>query len=101
MVYNQFEPSSRTIVLKQQVLMLIDKVISDIHNEMNKHKCGMVANGTIAQLEHICKEIEKMKITLNSKIFLPSYPVIIVDSWDFKSTLGNDLLYLAEKYKKL
>jgi hypothetical protein len=101
MVHNQSGQSSRTIVLKQQVLMLIDKAILGINNEINKHKCGMVANGTIAQLENIRQEVEKMKTTLNSKIFLPFYPVIIVDSWDFKSILGNDLLTLAEKYKKL
>ncbi len=101
MVYNGSKKSSRTIILKNQVLILMDKAIEDIQSEINKHKCGIMANGTIAQLEHICKEVEKMKSTLNSKIFLPSYPVIIVDSWDFKSTLGNDLLNLLEKYKEL
>jgi hypothetical protein len=35
-----------------------------------------------------------MKTVLNPKEFSPSYPVIIVDSWDFKSALGNDLLNL-------
>ena len=61
----------------------------------------MDANGTFAQLEHIRQEVEKLKTVLNPKEFSPSYPVIIVDSWDFKSALGNDLLNLHEKYKKL
>jgi len=90
MIYNEYE-----------VLRLLDKAISDVQSEINKHKSGIIANGTTAQLECIYKEIKRMKTVLNPEVFSPSYPRIIVDSWDFKSTLGNDLLILFEKYKEL
>lgn len=101
MVYNQSGRSYRAIELKTQVLTFIDRIILDIENEITKHRKGIAADGTIGQLERIHQEIEKMKLILDPKMFYPSYPLFIVDSWDFKSVLGNDLLYLAEKYKEL
>jgi hypothetical protein len=40
--------------------------------ELPKHKHGVDANGTFAQLEHIRQEVEKMKTVLNPKEFSPS-----------------------------
>ncbi len=43
-------------------------------------------------------EIETMLKTPN---FVPSYPRIIVDMWDFNSKLGERLLNLYDMYKKV
>lgn len=53
------------------------------------------------QINLIRNELAKMEEALDPKVFLPVYPRLIVDSWDFSSPLGLDLLYLAQLYRNL
>lgn len=66
--------------------------------EIKSHKLGKGKDGTIPQLKKIYKDIELM---IESKEHLPSYPIIITDSWDFNSELGKQLLDLYGMYKRL
>lgn len=94
MVHKQSRQSSRALILMKEI-------ISDIDEEINAHKKGIGTNGTISQLENIRSEIEKMMSIMNAEVFAPYYPKVIVDSWDFKSKLGEKLLGLAQEYQKL
>lgn len=42
-----------------------------------------------------------MKKTLDPKMYLPGYEHAIADSWDMDSTLGNILLDIFSRYKKI
>ena len=57
-----------------------------------------IERGTISQLENFYKDIELM---IESKCYIPAYPMVITDSWGFNSELGVQLLDLHELYKKL
>ncbi|BDG30768.1 hypothetical protein PthBH41_04800 [Parageobacillus thermoglucosidasius] len=52
-------------------------------------------------MRKILDEVEKMSIILCPNNYTPSYPHIIVDSWDYNSKLGELLLDVYELYKKL
>ena len=56
-------------------------------SEISAHKSGQGKDGTIRQLENFHSEIEQM---VESKAFIPSYPIAIVDTWDFTSNLANN-----------
>jgi len=42
-----------------------------------------------------------MKLIMNPHEFMPYYPRVIVDSWDFTSKLAIKLMNLADEYKKI
>ncbi|MCI8925889.1 MAG: hypothetical protein HFI45_18255 [Lachnospiraceae bacterium] len=69
------------------------KVISEIE----KVKVGQ-SKKNILQLQTILNELQnsdkKRDMTL-------SYPRTIIDSWDYSDQLGNELIELAELYKKI
>lgn len=69
---------------------------SKLINEINAHKFGQGRDGTMQQLNQINYDIEQMLI---SKNYNPSYPRTIIDSWDFNSELGKQLLDFYEVYK--
>ncbi|MDD2401768.1 MAG: hypothetical protein PHD60_06135 [Clostridia bacterium] len=102
MVDKRFEQPNRTLTQSYiNLINHIDIMIKEIDDEIDAHKKGVGTEGTEKQLEIIKREIGKMKFILNSREFNPSYPRIIVDSWDYNSELANKLLDIAEKYRKV
>ncbi len=102
MVHKQPEQINRALINRQQRLIkLIDDALVDIKKEVDAHKKGVGINGTIGQLEQICIELEKMKLVMKVNTFIPNYPRTIVDSWDFNSKLGLQLLEIADEYNKV
>lgn len=77
----------------------IDKCIEKIDHliEKNNYEKESVSNGS--QLEKIRQELFTMKIRYSQE-FKPSFPRMIIDSWDFSDTLGVELLELNELYCK-
>ena len=55
----------------------------------------------VKQLLKITKEIIQMENALSPGDYVPGYPRMIVDSWDFSSELGEELLGLYQDYKEL
>lgn len=94
MEYNESRRLNKTLKLNKEA----ENVKNKLESEINAHKSGKGRDGTINQLENIYKEIELMVESLN---YIPSYPRVIVDTWDYSSELGKQLLDLYEIYKKL
>jgi len=94
MVYNESRRLNKTVKFKIEA----ENVKIKLASEINAHKSGKGSDGTINQLENIYKEIELMVESLN---YIPSYPRVIVDTWDYSSELGKQLLDLYEIYKTL
>ena len=84
MVYNESRRLNKTVKFKNEA----ENVKIKLESEINAHKLGKGRDGTINQLENICKEIELMIESLN---YIPSYPRAIVDNWDYSSKLGKQL----------
>lgn len=93
MVYHESERLDKTLDFVKMAESLKSKLI----NEINAHKCCQGRDGTMRQLNQINHDIEQMLI---SKNYTPSYPRTIIDSWDFNSKLGKQLLEFYEVYKK-
>jgi len=53
---------------------------------------------SIFQLHTILNELYLMEST---KRLIVSYPRLIIDSWDYSDSLGDELLELAQQYKKI
>ena len=53
------------------------------------------------QLRLVQKELSQMELALDPKVFLPVYPRMIVDGWDFSDPLGEALTDVWELYKGL
>ncbi|MBQ6820172.1 MAG: hypothetical protein IJO26_02615 [Clostridium sp.] len=102
MVDKGYKQNSGAIMNKQeQVIKLIEKAISEVQDEIQLHKKGIVSNGNELQLQRIKDELIIMKDKLNPQKYIPGYSRIIVDSWDLDSKLGLRLLEVVNKYKKL
>lgn len=94
MVYNESRRLNKTVRFKKEA----ENVKIKLESEIIAHKSGKGRDGTINQLENIYKEIELMVESLN---YIPSYPRVIVDTWDYSSELGKQLLDLYDIYKTL
>lgn len=102
MVDKQLEQSAQAKELKKKELIkLIDASILHIEQEIEAHRKGMGSVGTETQLIKILAQVKRMKEIMDCKIFVPSYPRIIVDSWDYNSPLTIELLALVTKYEKV
>ncbi|SCP99895.1 hypothetical protein [Anaerobium acetethylicum] len=75
-------------------------LIVTVESEMELVEKGLTKRSK-QQLKTIMYDLNKMNDTRDSKLFVPSYPRFIVDSWDFSDTLGIELLKLYELYKKI
>ena len=69
------------------------KVISEIE----KVKVGQ-SKKNILQLQTILNELQNSDKIRDMTL---SYPRTIIDSWDYSDQLGNELIELAELYKKI
>lgn len=49
----------------------------------------------------ILEELDYMVKIRNINLFYPTYPIMIVDSWDYSDVIGTKLLELLDIYKKL
>ena len=102
MVDKQFGKSDKAIEQKKlELIKLIDDSILHIEQELEAHRKGTVTEWTETQLIKILAEVKQMKEVLDCKIFVPSYPRMIVDSWDGNSSLAIELLDLVERYEKV
>lgn len=87
---------NKTIDFKSE----LDKTISEIQkiidndnkNEFNINK---------QQLIKVKEELIFMSLCNNKKKIIPSFPRMIIDSWDYNNPLGIKLLKLYESYKKI
>lgn len=79
---------------------LYNEIRINLQNEIDEAKKGVSKKST-QQLLTIMSEIQRMIEVRNVKAFLPSYPRLIIDSWDFTDPLGLELINLFEMYKKL
>ena len=87
----------QTMKLKQRkFLFFADVVLDKIEGEIKNPTCHPKDN-----MEYIKEEIEKMRETLSTMKFQPSYPLHIVDNWHPKDKLGDTLLNLYYDYLDL
>ena len=80
---------------------LARKAIEELESRIEKIQNGELDELKIEQLQFIKQEIGCMLRIKSSVDYTPAYPRIIVDSWDYNSTLGNTLLELHKCYRKL
>jgi len=52
-------------------------------------------------IDTVLQELSNMKVVLNPKKYLPSYPRLVVEYWDEFSDIGNELLKASQEYEKL
>ena len=92
---NKVKP--QTMKLRQKkFLLLVDVALDKINREISnpqKHKKD--------NMEFIKEEIFKMKESLSTIIFQPTYPLHIVDHWHPQDELGDFLLKLYYDYLDL
>ncbi len=87
----------QTMRLKQKKFLLFaDAALEKINLEIRNPKTH-----TKDDMQSIREEIEKMKESLSTLIFQPSYPLNIVDNWHPKDALGDLLLNLYYDYLDL
>lgn len=77
------------------------KLYEDLEKHIVKHKNNAGEFSSKKQLQKIKYEIKKMIESNSSKEFIPSYPIILADSWDYKNRLGIKLLDFFELYKEI
>ncbi len=94
MVFNESRRINKTLTFINEA----EEVKKKLSAEIKAHSEGVGKEGTIHQLELFYNDVEKM---IESQSHIPSYPRVIVDTWDFNSELGNQLLALFEAYKNL
>ncbi|MBF0786840.1 MULTISPECIES: hypothetical protein [unclassified Streptococcus] len=59
-----------------------------------------IENG--AEIDLIASEIQLMMASFDTRVpFFPTYPRIIIDSWNFDDELELELLRLNEYYKRI
>ncbi|CAH0345751.1 hypothetical protein [Bacillus sp. CECT 9360] len=97
MVYKQLGRSDKTL----KFITLANKTIKEIEKEIIAYQNNNGKDGNLPQLEKILLEVKQMLDLQSPKRYMPSYPRTIVDSWDYKSILGNMLLELNDLYKNL
>ena len=87
----------QTMKLRQKkFLLLADSALLNISREIERPK-----NHKKDHMEFIKEEIEKMKVSLSTMIFQPTYPLHIVDHWHPKDGMGDMLLSLYYEYLDL
>lgn len=102
MVYKQHEISSRTLSKKESDL--VEQIIKTsllIENAIEDVRKGNVEGVNEKQLLKIQKELAEMKSHLNPRDYMPGFGHIIADCWDSEWELGEILLNIIAKYKKL
>ena len=87
----------QTMRLKQKkFLLLAEAALKKIEEEINKPTKHKKDN-----MVYVKEEIKKMKETLSTMEFQPTYPLHIVDNWHPKDKLGDMLLNLYYDYLDL
>ncbi|MCK0473850.1 hypothetical protein [Halalkalibacter sp. APA_J-10(15)] len=94
MAYNKSRQGNKTLSFIKKATI----VKKQLEGELNAHKLGQGKDGTINQLEQFYQDIERM---IESESHSPIYLRVIVDTWDYNSELGKQLLDLYELYKDL
>lgn len=97
MVHKQPRRFTLTIEFEDQKKSLHKKLLKAISN----HRSGIEDYSSERQLEKIIYEIDEMILVNSAKEFTPSFPRMIVDSWEFNNQLGIELLQFFELYKKV
>ena len=88
-------------VAKCRFRKLGENIKKKIEYEIKAHKKGAGKVGTVVQLQKIIYEVEQMICKKYSNNFAPTYPKVIIDSWDHDSKLGLDLLKFYELYNEI
>lgn len=94
MVHNQPRQTDKAI----KFINFAKKIKRDLQNKIQNSGSGKY---NLKQLKKIESQINLMIEKCDPNIYTPSYPYIIVDSWEHNDTLGNKLLKLSKLYKKL
>ena len=102
MVYKQHEISSRALNNKERDLVeQISKTIPIIEQAIADVRYGEKEGVNEKQLIKIQKELVEMTNHLNPREYMPGFGHVIADSWDSDCELGDLLLGIVAKYKKL
>ena len=102
MVYKQHKVSPRTLNKKEKDLVeQINKVFPLIENAIEDVRNGMIEGVNEKQLIKIQKELIEMINYLNPQDYMPGFGHAIADSWDSDWELGELLLNIIAKYKRL
>jgi len=86
---------------REQIKQIIYKVKKRVENEIELHRSGKGTDGNIRQLKNIYRQLNLMEKFMNVKEFRPTYSRMIVDSWDYNSELGIELLNVLKIYNTL
>ena len=77
-----------------------NELILVVENEIKMVDKG-VSKRSSQQLKTIVHDMDKMNEFRDAKLYAPSFPRFIVDSWDYNDSLGIELLKLFEMYKRM
>ncbi|MFZ2539576.1 MAG: hypothetical protein WAX04_11830 [Oscillospiraceae bacterium] len=88
------------MTVEQKFDKKLNEVMTALQQETTSVEQG-ISKKSIYQLNAINNDLEQMNKIHNSKVFSPSFPRYIIDSWDYSDTLGMELMSLLEIYKKL
>lgn len=81
-------------------LTQLHRVQALVNQELTLTQAGKSSRDA-QQLRLVQKELSQMDRTLDPKEFLPVYPRMIVDEWDFSDPLGEALMEVWELYRRL
>lgn len=78
--------------------MIFEEKANDIISKLkvsSKQNHVMLLNLVVSEVSLLVKSLE------TKEEFSPSFPKVIVDSWDFDDDLGSELLELYQLYKRI
>jgi len=86
----------------KKAIKLIEDCIALVHSKQSDPK-WMVSVDLDSKkiLDTLLNDLNKMKVVLNPKVYMPIYPRLIVEYWDEFSDMANMLLKASQEYEKL
>lgn len=85
----------------------ISQVIVEIKNAFDQRQTGISGDGTLEELERFLQNLERLKNEVESGDLPPkssrtsSMGWFITDTWSLSSPLGEKIIKIENKYKKL
>ena len=81
-------------------LTQLHRVQARVNQELALTEAG-ASSRDAQQLRLVQSELSRMELALDPKAFLPVYPRMIADGWDFSDPLGEELMDIWELYRQL
>lgn len=92
---------------KSKFIEEISQVIGEVRNALTQRQRGIPGDGTVEELERFLKNLEQMKNEAESSNLPPksnrisSMGWFITDTWPLLSPLGEKIINIEQRYKKL